>query len=222
MRLLTLLLTLAVLLFACSDDATSDDNQDASALDGTSADADAAVDTLADAAEDTNLAGTDTRSIDTASACQPTDYDAKIVTFCRQQNPSPPAAGDFGADCTEDSQCDSNLCLNRVDSHCTVACPNGDECPNGYLCEDVGEAEPACVWDFCDYGGYDASSCVDNTAQQARNACNFNDCGQRFETWLDCLIASSMVCHVPDAENACGIERGLLESCCIGCDSDYW
>jgi hypothetical protein len=43
----------------------------------------------------------------------------------------------FGSECTENAQCESNLChdFNADGPHCTIPCPpNPDDCPGGFGC----------------------------------------------------------------------------------------
>ena len=50
--------------------------------------------------------------------------------------PSSPLAGQPGASCSQNSDCDSNLCVDGPDGHiCTWQCV--DCCPNGFICGEV-------------------------------------------------------------------------------------
>lgn len=47
----------------------------------------------------------------------------------------------FGDPCTENAQCESNLCFdfNNDGMHCTIMCPQPpDECPGGFGCNGMG------------------------------------------------------------------------------------
>jgi hypothetical protein len=39
---------------------------------------------------------------------------------------------------------------------------------------------------------------------------------------MDCLAGAGRLCGVSQADEKCGVERGLLESCCNACDSQDW
>lgn len=158
------------------------------------------------------------------SSCDPMTYEAQAIAFCRAQMEPSSSPGTTGASCASDGQCTSGICLEPFGSgehYCTDACPRGDECAFGYACQDTGTIGPACYRTVCIYGGSDAADCVSNTMREIREACT-SDCGGRLGGWLDCLVASGRICSNSQADARCGIERGLLEECCLGCCSTCW
>jgi hypothetical protein len=185
------------------------DNGDDSSLDASSADG--AVATTDGAAGSDGATG----------ICTASDFENDVVAFCSTQNPSPPAAGELGAPCADDdSQCTSNICLHpygQTVAYCSMACPQGDECPVGFSCQDSGTRGPLCYEGVCIYGGADSSDCITTMTKEAQAACG-QGCGEKFSAWLDCLNKAGRICGKTHADSECGIERGLLESCCSLCN----
>lgn len=159
------------------------------------------------------------------AACSSADFEAQVIAFCKTENPSSPAAGEMGASCVDSTQCSSDYCLEPFgnSAYCTVLCPNGNECPIGYSCQDTGTLDgAACYQDVCIYGGSDAADCTANLLSELDSACNSECKAARAHAWMDCLAGAGRLCGSEDAAEKCGVERGLLESCCNGCDSFNW
>lgn len=157
----------------------------------------------------------------TSAGCSSADFEAQVVAFCKTQNPPSPKPGEMGAGCVDGTQCDSQYCLEPFGSsaYCTILCPNGDECPIGYSCQDTGvPGEVACYQDVCIYGGSDAADCTANLLAELDAACTSECAESRPQMWMDCLAGAGRLCGQSDASEKCGTERGLLEACCLGCD----
>lgn len=158
-----------------------------------------------------------------SATCQAQDYQAAVVAFCETQNPPAPGAGERGASCADDTQCSSGLCLEPFGSaaYCTVPCPNGGECGQGYSCQDSGTVGPVCYQGVCVYGGSDKAACVSALTAEIEEGCR-SACTGPVNGWVRCLAGAGRLCGVEDADQACGAERGLLESCCPGCSRFEW
>lgn len=158
-------------------------------------------------------------------ACSSADFEAQVVAFCKTQNPPSPAPGEMGASCVDSTQCSSNYCLEPFgnSAYCTVLCPNGNECPIGYSCQDTGTPDgAACYQDVCIYGGADASDCTARLLDELDFACTSDCTAARAQAWMDCLAGAGRLCGSQDADEKCGVERGLVESCCNACDTGNW
>lgn len=157
-----------------------------------------------------------------AGSCKSSDFEDDVVAFCSAQNPPPPAAGELGAACADDdAQCTSNICLHpfgQPSAYCSIACPQGNECPVGFNCQDSGTRGPLCYEAVCIYGGTDTADCITTMTDEAEAACG-EGCGAKFGAWIDCLKQAGRICDKSQADTECGIERGLLESCCSLCNS---
>lgn len=156
--------------------------------------------------------------------CSSSDFESQVITFCKAQNPPSPNPGELGASCVDGSQCSSQYCLEPFGSaaYCSLLCPNGNECPIGYSCQDTGVDGPACYQDVCIYGGSDAAECTSNLLDELDTACHSECEASRVQAWIECLAAAGRLCGQEDAAEKCGIERGLVESCCIACDTFSW
>jgi hypothetical protein len=155
-----------------------------------------------------------------SSQCDSGDYQNDVVAFCEKQFPSEPAAGEFGASCVDDGQCDSELCVDSsFGSHCSMPCGDA-ECPIGYACEEDFETGfPLCFEEICIYAGMDKADCVTNLLDELDAACE-SDCDvATTEAWIGCLGGAERLCGTDDASDACGAERGILEACCFGCSN---
>jgi len=159
-----------------------------------------------------------------AGVCSSDDYKDQVTAFCKTQNPPAPGPGELGASCVNDGQCDSAVCLEPFGNaaYCSEECPNGNECPMGYSCQDTGAGFAACYQDVCEYGGIDTSSCVSNLLGELDSGCNSSCAKADVEAWLGCISIAGRLCGSDDADAACGAERGILESCCLGCGSGIW
>lgn len=160
-----------------------------------------------------------------SGVCSSMDFEAQVIAFCKTQNPPSPGPGEMGASCVDGTQCNSNYCLEPFGGSpiCTILCPNGNECPVGYSCQDTGAPEgAACYQDVCIYGGIDASDCTANLLAELDNACTSECTAARVHGWMDCLAGAGRLCGNSDADEKCGVERGLIESCCISCSSGDW
>jgi len=160
----------------------------------------------------------------TTASCSASDFSDDVVAFCRNQNPAAPGPRTMGAGCTGDTQCDSAVCLEPYGSsaYCTIGCPLGTECPLGFSCQDTGSSlGSACYQDVCIYGGRDAADCVSNTNGELDTACS-SSCQSELRVWLTCLRDAGRICSGSHAAELCGIERGLLESCCPSCGVSTW
>jgi hypothetical protein len=159
-----------------------------------------------------------------AGVCKSTDYQTSVTAFCKTQNPPAPAAGQLGASCTGDPQCDSGLCLEPFGgtAYCSLECPNGNECPTGFDCQDTGAGFSACYEGVCIYGGTDTSDCTTNLLDELEAGCNSSCTKGDVEAWLDCIGNAGRLCGLEDADAACGAERGILEACCPTCDAFDW
>lgn len=159
------------------------------------------------------------------TACSATDFEDKVVAICKTQHPAAPQPREIGASCVTDNQCNSGFCLNPFGqaAYCSVTCPGGNECPLGFRCEDTGTSiGPGCYEDVCLYGGTDAADCTTNLLQELEAACRSDCAVTRTQAWIDCLASAGRLCGTGDASEHCGAERGLLESCCFGCDAGNW
>jgi hypothetical protein len=67
------------------------------------------------------------------TGCLPPDEHAPLCSLC---------AAD--ADCGGDALCVASQ-ANPGERYCGLPCPNGDECPDGFVCSDVGGAVDNCV-----------------------------------------------------------------------------
>jgi hypothetical protein len=159
-----------------------------------------------------------------SAVCDSVDFQAQVTAFCKTQNPPAPAAGAMGASCTGDPQCDSNLCLEPFGqaAYCSLECPQGSECPQGFSCQDTGAGFSACYEDVCIYGGTDTSDCTAQFLAEIDSACNSSCTKANVTAWVDCLSGAGRLCGNSDADQACGAERGIVESCCLGCDAGSW
>ncbi|MCY1054743.1 hypothetical protein [Nannocystis sp. SCPEA4] len=170
-------------------------------------------------------ANTDDSGGDTG-ACASSDFDAQVIAFCKAQNPPTPEPGELGASCTDDTQCASQICLEPFGSpqtYCSWPCPAGDECPLGFNCQDTGTSlGSVCYQGVCIYGGSDAADCTTNLLAELDAACMSECSVERIEGWLNCLAGAGRLCGTDSADEQCGVERGLLESCCGGCDPSNW
>lgn len=169
--------------------------------------------------------GSDTTMVDTGGgggACSSAALMTDVVEFCRTQNPDAPAPRSIGAACTTDSQCDRDWCYDGFSGqYCTVPCPLGTECPPDFSCQDLGGTRgPGCQREICVYGGTDAADCVTNLNREVEEGCR--SCQNELRAWLTCIRGAGRLCGPSQADAACGIERGLLESCCIGCSTSSW
>ena len=104
--------------------------------------------------------------------------------------------GEFGADCTEDSQCNSGPCIFRSgtsNGFCTKNCDAVSECPMNYDCTVIGNASrKSCVPEdrlatckgHCDT--FNFFMCIDSTKQAACiQGCNNATVQQRLD-FVDC------------------------------------
>lgn len=161
-----------------------------------------------------------------SGVCSSKDFEDQVITICKAQNPPSPQPGETGASCADGTQCDSQYCLEPFGSpaYCSLLCPMGSECPQGYSCQDTGTADgAACYQDVCVYGGTDAADCTANLLAELDTACSSSDCeAGKIQGWMDCLTGAGRVCGPEDAAEKCGIERGFVESCCAGCDESSW
>lgn len=160
------------------------------------------------------------------SACSSADFEQQVIAICKAQNPPAPAPGEMGASCADGNQCDSMYCLEPFGSaaYCSLLCPTGKECPLGYTCTDTGNpGEAACYQDVCVYGGSDSADCTKNLLAELDTACSSDACtASKIHGWMDCLEGAGRVCGPEHAAEYCGPERGLVESCCSGCDDADW
>ncbi len=159
------------------------------------------------------------------AACASEDFQAEAIAFCEKQFPSEPAPGQLGASCTDDGQCDSQVCLEPFGSaaYCSLECPQGDECSVGFSCQDTGAGYSACYQGVCIYGAGSKSECVTDLLEEVDRACEPDGCTEAtVRGWVDCLAASERLCSTVDADDACGAQRGLIDSCCVGCNDQSW
>jgi hypothetical protein len=79
-------------------------------------------------------------------ACMPIEMIAGVQTVCITPLPTDPLCSmcTVDADCGGDSVCIASL-ANPGEHYCGLPCPNGDECPQGYACTDVGGAVNNCM-----------------------------------------------------------------------------
>jgi hypothetical protein len=159
-----------------------------------------------------------------SAACSATDFEDQVVAICKAQNPPAPGPGELGASCAGDDQCSSTVCLEPFGSaaYCSLQCPAGNECPQGFDCSDTGTSlGPACYQGVCVYGGSDTADCTKNLLAELDAACHSECKVTRAQAWMDCLAGAGRLCGPEEASEHCGAERGLLESCCFGCGSDW-
>lgn len=157
--------------------------------------------------------------------CASSDFEDLVISICKTQHPPAPQPGELGAPCSSDAQCDSSYCLEPFGSaaYCSALCPAGNECPLGFDCQDTGTGDgSACYQGVCLYGGSDATDCTKNLLGEMDTACHSECSIGRIEGWIDCLAGAGRLCGPEDAAEKCGVERGLLEDCCIGCDGFEW
>lgn len=158
-------------------------------------------------------------------ACSSADFEAQVIAICKAQNPPSPAPGEMGASCADGTQCDSSYCLEPFGNaaYCSLLCPAGNECPIGYACQDTGTADgAACYQTVCVYGGTDSADCTKNLLDEVDTACHSECTAAKVHGWMDCLEGAGRVCGPEDAAEKCGPERGLVESCCLACDTFDW
>jgi hypothetical protein len=151
------------------------------------------------------------------AACGSDNYVSQIDAVCKTLHPPPPAAGDVGALCSSNNDCNSGRCQFAYlasTGNCAASCSASAPCPDGLACSAGWCVQPT----DCSYAGSDTTSCVTTLNQQANLACG-TSCDQKFAAWLACIAKAGRLCFVTDAHTACGIERGQLESCCSACAS---
>jgi hypothetical protein len=116
-------------------------------------------------------------------------------------------------------------CLEPFGSlaYCSMPCPAGNECPIGFDCQDTGTSDgAACYQGVCVYGGSDATDCTANLLEELDIACTSECDVGRIQGWVDCIAGAGRLCGPEDAAEKCGVERGLVESCCFACDGFNW
>ena len=68
-----------------------------------------------------------------AKACVGAGDTSPLCSFCTTSD-----------ECTGDAKCKASD-TNAGEMYCTLPCPNGDECPNGSTCTDIGSGDMQCV-----------------------------------------------------------------------------
>jgi hypothetical protein len=152
------------------------------------------------------------------ATCAASDFTAQVVAICKAEFPGAPAARAVGASCAANTGCDSGFCLKPFGgaSYCSLRCPNGTECPQGFHCQDAG-GFAACYQDVCAYLGSDSANCVTNLNDTLGMTCSFYGCHDQLNAWLNCIQGAGRLCDKTGASAACGIEQGLLDTCCDKC-----
>lgn len=155
--------------------------------------------------------------------CDPSVFTERIAAFCQTQNPPTAEPRELGASCAGDDGCDTDGCHEPYGqpAYCSIECPQGDECPQGYNCQDTGTSGPWCYRSVCVYIGSDLGDCVANLTDASNRACRHTDCNSQFDHWLDCLVEGERFCSSSEVDEACGVELGLLRSCCPDCLHGY-
>lgn len=143
--------------------------------------------------------------------CSKDGFQDEVTAFCVAQFPPAPAPRTLGATCEADVDCDSGICdVYAERSTCAVSCA-GEACPAGFRCDDSdGEL---CLPVEVHYAGGSKSECVTALLATLDGVCASECEPSKVRAWMDCLSGAAPMYDREQADDACGVELGLLQSC---------